>query len=49
MRSSTYEEEGTKKNKNKGLGWILKNCDDCFMIDKQWWDNKENRRKVETI
>lgn len=34
MRSSTYgEEEGRKKNKNKGLGWILKNCEDCFMMD----------------
>ena len=33
MRSSTYgEEEGRKKNKNRGLGWILKNCDDCFAI-----------------
>lgn len=44
MRSSTYgEEEGRKENKNKGLGWILKNCDDCLMIDIQWLDNKENR------
>lgn len=27
------KKEGRKQN--KGLGWILKNCDDCLMIDMQ--------------